>query len=122
MFSLCHIFVLQIAPGVLACEVPGCGVAAFAAKDFQRGDIVRLGDVTYRIEQRASLLGARTLLGAPGPTTRSKKLLGAKGIAIGSKKLLVPTEKECGNECEWGPRDPQTDGNRCAAMNIKTKT
>ena len=31
--------------------------------------------------QRASLLGARTLLGAPGLTTRSKKLLGTKGIA-----------------------------------------
>ena len=33
----------------------------------------------------ASLLGARTLLGAPGLTTRSKKLLGAKGIATRSK-------------------------------------
>ena len=29
----------------------------------------------------ASLLGARTLLGAPGLTTRNKKLLGAPGIA-----------------------------------------
>ena len=28
----------------------------------------------------ALLLGARTLLGAPGLTTRNKKLLGAKGI------------------------------------------
>ena len=36
----------------------------------------------------ASLLGARTLLGAPGLTTRSKKLLRAKGIATRSKKLL----------------------------------
>ena len=33
-------------------------------------------------------LGARTLLGAPGLTTRSKKLLGAKGIATRSKKQL----------------------------------
>ena len=30
-------------------------------------------------------LGARTLLGPPGLTTRSKKLLGAKGIATRSK-------------------------------------
>ena len=30
-------------------------------------------------------LGARTLLGAPGRTTRSKKLLGALGIATRSK-------------------------------------
>ena len=30
-------------------------------------------------------LGARTLLGAPGFTTRSKKLLGAPGIATRSK-------------------------------------
>ena len=42
------------------------------------------------------LLGARTLLGAPGLTTRNKKLLGAKGIATNGarkatrgKKLLV---------------------------------
>ena len=34
------------------------------------------------------ILGARTLLGAPGLTTRSKKLLGAKGIATRNKKLL----------------------------------
>ena len=32
-----------------------------------------------------SLLGARTLLGAPGLTTRNNKLLGAKGIATRSK-------------------------------------
>ena len=31
------------------------------------------------------LLGARTLLGAPGRTTRNKKLLGAPGIATRSK-------------------------------------
>ena len=42
-------------------------------------------------EQRASLLGARTLLGAPGITSRNKKLLvaslllGTKGIATRSK-------------------------------------
>ena len=35
---------------------------------------------------RASLLGARTLLGAPGHTTRSKKLLGTKGIATRNKE------------------------------------
>ena len=33
----------------------------------------------------ALLLGTRTLLGAPGLTTRNKKLLGTKGIAIRSK-------------------------------------
>ena len=32
------------------------------------------------------LLGARTLLGAPGLTTRSKKLLGTMGIAARSKE------------------------------------
>ena len=32
-------------------------------------------------EQRASLLGARTLLRAPGLTTRNKKVVGAPGIA-----------------------------------------
>ena len=32
-----------------------------------------------------SLLGARTLLGAPGLTTRSKTLLGSPGIATRSK-------------------------------------
>ena len=37
----------------------------------------------------ASLLGARTLLGAPGRTTRSKKLLGAKGIATRSDRTLL---------------------------------
>eukprot|EP00435_Cladocopium_sp_Y103_P075339 s59_g56.t1 len=30
----------EIAPGVLARQVPGCGVAAFAAKEFQPGDVV----------------------------------------------------------------------------------
>ena len=34
------------------------------------------------------LLGARTLLGAPGRTTRNNKLLGAPGITTRSKKLL----------------------------------
>ena len=34
---------------------------------------------------RAPLLGTRTLLVAPGITTRSKKLLGAKGIATRNK-------------------------------------
>ena len=34
---------------------------------------------------RPSLLGARTLLGAPGLTTRNKRLLGAPGIATSSK-------------------------------------
>ena len=36
------------------------------------------------IVTRASLLGARTLLGPPGLTTRNKKLLGTKGIATRS--------------------------------------
>ena len=34
---------------------------------------------------RPLLLGAKTLLGAPGLTTRNKKLLGTKGIATRSK-------------------------------------
>ena len=37
---------------------------------------------------RPSLPGARTLLGAPGHTTRSKKLLGTKGIVTRSKDVL----------------------------------
>ena len=40
-----------------------------------------------RAEQRASLLGARTLLGAAGIATRNKKLLGAP------TKLTAPTER-----------------------------
>ena len=43
-----------------------------------------LGTRSYQ-EQRASLLEARTLLGAPGLTTRNEKLLGTKGIATRSK-------------------------------------
>ena len=35
--------------------------------------------------RRKMQLGARTLLGAPGRTTKNKKLLGAKGIATRSK-------------------------------------
>ena len=35
------------------------------------------------------LLGARTLLGAPGLTTRSKKLLGTKGIATSNKGITT---------------------------------
>ena len=34
---------------------------------------------------RLEELGTRTLLGAPGLTTRSKKLLGAKGVATRNK-------------------------------------
>ena len=51
-------------------------------------------------EQRASLLGARTLLGAPGLTTRNnklledKKLLGAPGHTTRHKKLLED-KKNC---------------------------
>ena len=36
-------------------------------------------------DARRPSLGAKTLLGAPGHTTRSKKLLGTKGIATRSK-------------------------------------
>ena len=39
--------------------------------------------------QRASLLGTRTLLGAPGIATRSKKLLGAKGIATRNMSFFL---------------------------------
>ena len=43
-----------------------------------------------------AMVGARTLLRAPGLTTRNKKLLGAPGIATRSKKAtnciaMVPT-------------------------------
>ena len=41
------------------------------------------------LNQSIQLLGARTLLGAPGIATRSKKLLGAPGRTTRSKKLLV---------------------------------
>ena len=37
---------------------------------------------------RPSPLGARTLVVAPGLTTRNKKLLGAKGIATRSKDAI----------------------------------
>ena len=37
----------------------------------------------------SSLLGARTLLGAPGLATRNKKLLGAKGIATNGARTLL---------------------------------
>ena len=36
---------------------------------------------------KGRLLGARTLLVAPGPTTRSKKLLVTKGIATSKQKV-----------------------------------
>ena len=44
--------------------------------------------VWRRHPKRWTRLGARTLLGAPGLTTRNKKLLGAPGIATSSKKIL----------------------------------
>ena len=40
------------------------------------------------VRWRSSLLVARTLLGAPGLTTRNKKLLGAPGIATRSKDAI----------------------------------
>ena len=55
----------------------------------RREEHVQTETVGSTCEQRASLLGARTLLGAPGLTTRSKKLLRAKGIATSS--VLVPS-------------------------------
>ena len=36
----------QIACGVLARIVPGCGVAAFAAREFQPGDVLWLGGIS----------------------------------------------------------------------------
>ena len=45
--------------------------------------------------QARSLLGARTLLGAPGIATRNKKLLGAKGIATRSKDATILFLSEC---------------------------
>ena len=52
-----------------------------------RGGFARLG-TTPKASQIAFMIAARsdrTLLGAPGPTTRSKKLLGAPGIATRNK-------------------------------------
>ena len=46
-------------------------------------------DSSNVLERRASLLFARTLLVAPGLTTRSKKLLVTKGIATSS--VLAPS-------------------------------
>ena len=43
--------------------------------------------------EQTVLLGARTLLGAPGLTTSNKKLLGAKGIATRSKDATM--NKQC---------------------------
>ena len=54
---------------------------------------VMSGRKKHRKVQRKETLGARTLLGAPGLTTRSKKLLEAPGIATRSKKLLGTNSK-----------------------------
>ena len=43
---------------------------------------------TLRTGLLALLLGTRTLLGAKGIATRSKKLLGAPGLTTRNKKLL----------------------------------
>ena len=53
----------------------GCSMQEM--KSYGTINFVSFGGVGTRsyLEQRASLLGARTLLGAPGLTTRSKKLL-----------------------------------------------
>ena len=40
---------------------------------------VAFDDLVFQVVTKASLLGARTLLVAPGLTTRNKKLLGSKG-------------------------------------------
>ena len=44
-----------------------------------------------RTEQRASLLGARTLLVAPGHTSSNKKLLGTSASLLGTSALLLGT-------------------------------
>ena len=57
-------------------------------------------------EWRPSLLGARTLLGAPGLTT-NKKLLGAPGIATTGARTLVGWRPSLlgsslvGQDAEW---------------------
>ena len=56
--------------------------ARFASKEagwFPSKDAEQIGARGYK-EQGASLLGARTLLGAPSLTTRSKKLLVTRGV------------------------------------------
>ena len=60
----------------------------------------------------ASLLQARTLLGAPGRTTRNKKLLGAPGIATRSKDATrgawsrcLPARRPVGGERTASGRD-----------------
>ena len=47
--------------------------------------LARLGHFLAFERECFSILGARTLLGAPGHTTSNKKLLGTKGIATRSK-------------------------------------
>ena len=65
------------------------------------------------MEQRASLLGAMTLLGAPGLTTRTKKLLGTSASLLVTSALLVVTRTLLGtksyerNRCTWGPPLPK---------------
>ena len=44
-----------------------------------------LASSNKKLLETSALLVARTLLGAPGPTTRNKKLLVASGIATRSK-------------------------------------
>ena len=66
----------------------------------QRDRQVRWGRVGSSLNPLALLLGARSLLGAPGLTTRNKKLvgallgartlLGAPGRTFSNKKLLQP--------------------------------
>ncbi|CAK9009536.1 Histone-lysine N-methyltransferase ATXR2 (Protein SET DOMAIN GROUP 36) (Trithorax-related protein 2) (TRX-related protein 2) [Durusdinium trenchii] len=66
----------MIAPGVLACEVPGCGVAAFAAKDFQRGDIV--------LQEQAIFISA-----VDTPSRRNEEIYKALLAELHSRRLTA---------------------------------
>ena len=57
---------------------------------------------------RPLLLGARTLLGAPGLTTRNKNLVGAPGIASRSKDAIRLEGPACSYEAPKSERRPFT--------------
>ena len=54
-------------------------------------------------------IAARTLLGAPGLTTRNEKLLGAKGIATRSKELKNSSTKNSSNHWSMSRRTDSID-------------
>ena len=81
----------SFAPGMPAeckCARPQAGVLTMSC--LKQGPVTKFVSITihFLFTGVRGPVGARTLLGAPGRTTRNKKLLGAPGIATRSKKLL----------------------------------